>query len=134
EFRRVLIRSPAPGALPAHDAAARLRLAGGRPRVGGGADTGVRRAVRGGVGRAVRAQGLLVARRAHRLATVLLAAVTAGGLLAAHAQSIAYTVQVVALSDREAALLVQTDLLRQGYPADVDRPTSQPGPALGGRG
>jgi len=68
-----------------------------------------------------------VARRAHRLATVLLAAVTAGGLLAAHAQSIAYTVQVVALSDREAALLVQTDLLRQGYPAYVVRSTSQQG-------
>lgn len=68
-----------------------------------------------------------MARRAHRLATVLLAAVTAGGLLAAHAQSIAYTVQVVALSDREAALLVQTDLLRQGYPAYVVRSTSQQG-------
>src|SRR5690606_24352936 len=127
DLHATLGRVPARGALPAHDAAERLRLAGGRPRVGGGADTGVRRAVRGGVGRAVRAQGLLVARRAHRLATVLLAAVTAGGLLAAHAQSIAYTVQVVALSDREAALLVQTDLLRQGYPAYVVRSTSQQG-------
>ncbi len=65
--------------------------------------------------------------RAHRLALTLLAAASAGGLPWACAQSIAYTVQVVALSDREAALSVQTDLLRQGYPAYVVRSTSAQG-------
>ncbi|HZW28111.1 MAG TPA: SPOR domain-containing protein [Trueperaceae bacterium] len=66
-------------------------------------------------------------RRAHRLALSLLAALVAGGSLPASAQSIAYTVQVVALSDREAALSVQTDLLRQGFPAYVVRSTSAQG-------
>ncbi len=58
---------------------------------------------------------------------MLLAAALAAGALPALAQSIAYTVQVVALSDREAALLVQTDLLRQGFPAYVVRSTSAQG-------
>lgn len=65
--------------------------------------------------------------RARRLAITLLAAATVGGSPWAFAQSIAYTVQVVALSDREAALSVQTDLLRQGYPAYVVRSTSAQG-------
>ncbi len=43
------------------------------------------------------------------------------------AQSISYTVQVVALSDRDAALTVVSDLLRQGYPAYVVRSTSAQG-------
>ncbi|MFO7544780.1 MAG: SPOR domain-containing protein [Trueperaceae bacterium] len=43
------------------------------------------------------------------------------------AQSISYTVQVVALSDRDAALTVVSDLLRQGYPAYVVRSTSTQG-------
>lgn len=38
---------------------------------------------------------------------------------AAHSQSVSYTVQVVALSDREAALGIQSDLIRDGFPAYV---------------
>ncbi|MBX3139414.1 MAG: SPOR domain-containing protein [Trueperaceae bacterium] len=45
----------------------------------------------------------------------------------ASAQSIAYTVQVLALSDRDAALGVMGDLQRQGYPAYVTRSTSAQG-------
>ena len=48
------------------------------------------------------------------LATLCLAAVAA-----AHSQSVSYTVQVVALSDREAALGIQSDLIRDGFPAYV---------------
>lgn len=66
-------------------------------------------------------------RRAHRLAVLVLAALAAGGAAWSFAQSIAYTVQVVALSDREAALTVQTELLRQGFPAYVVRSTSTQG-------
>lgn len=50
-----------------------------------------------------------------------------GCLTLASAQSIAYTVQVVALSDRAAALGIQTDLLRDGFPAYVVRSTSPQG-------
>lgn len=50
-----------------------------------------------------------------------------GCLTLASAQSIAYTVQVVALSDRAAALGIQTDLLREGFPAYVVRSTSPQG-------
>ncbi len=45
----------------------------------------------------------------------------------ASAQTIAYTVQVLALSDRDAALGVMNDLQRQGYPAYVARSTSAQG-------
>lgn len=47
--------------------------------------------------------------------------------MSVRAQSIAYTVQVVALSDREAALSLQSDLIRQGFPAYVVRSTSDQG-------
>lgn len=53
---------------------------------------------------------------------VVLAAVPA-----ALAQNVAYTVQVVALSDRAAALNLQSDLIREGFPAYVVRSTSQQG-------
>ena len=43
------------------------------------------------------------------------------------AQSVSYTVQVVALSDRAAALNLQSDLIRQGFPAYVVRSTSTQG-------
>ncbi|MFA5550623.1 MAG: SPOR domain-containing protein [Trueperaceae bacterium] len=43
------------------------------------------------------------------------------------AQQISYTVQVVALSDLDSATDVQTDLLRQGFPAYVVRSTSSQG-------
>ncbi|HET8986518.1 MAG TPA: SPOR domain-containing protein, partial [Trueperaceae bacterium] len=43
------------------------------------------------------------------------------------AQSVAYTVQVVALSDVDAAQGVQVDLLRDGYPAYIVRSTSSQG-------
>jgi len=46
---------------------------------------------------------------------------------AAWAQGISYTVQVVALSDRDSALRVVGDLLREGYPAYVVRSTSAQG-------
>jgi hypothetical protein len=46
---------------------------------------------------------------------------------AALAQSVAYTVQVVALSDVDAAQVVQVDLLRDGYPAYIVRSTSSQG-------
>ncbi|HEX7001522.1 MAG TPA: SPOR domain-containing protein [Trueperaceae bacterium] len=67
--------------------------------------------------------------RVDRLAPIrlALALALAGWLCLASAQSIAYTVQVVALSDREAALGIQTDLLRQGFPAYVVRSTSNQG-------
>ncbi len=48
-------------------------------------------------------------------------------LSAAGAQSILYTVQVVALSDVDSARQVQTDLLRQGYPAYIVRSHSTEG-------
>ncbi len=68
-------------------------------------------------------------RRAHRLATALLAAaaLAAGPFIPALAQSIAYTVQVVALSELQAALSVETDLRRQGFPAYVVRSASAQG-------
>lgn len=56
---------------------------------------------------------------------LLAAAVALSGL--ANAQGISYTVQVVALSDRDAALNVVGDLLRVGYPAYVVRSTSSQG-------
>lgn len=46
---------------------------------------------------------------------------------AALAQSVAYTVQVVALSDVDAAQGVQVDLLRDGFPAYIVRSTSPQG-------
>lgn len=57
-------------------------------------------------------------------AAVSLAAAMVAPVLA---QSISYTVQVVALSDREAALNLQSDLIRQGFPAYVVRSTSAQG-------
>lgn len=60
------------------------------------------------------------------LAVVLLVAAWGLASLAA-AQQIPYTVQVVALSDRDAALNVVGDLLRQGFPAYVVRSTSAQG-------
>ncbi|HZJ10070.1 MAG TPA: SPOR domain-containing protein, partial [Trueperaceae bacterium] len=51
----------------------------------------------------------------------------AAALVPALAQSISYTVQVVALSDREAALNLQSDLIREGFPAYVVRSTSAQG-------
>lgn len=67
--------------------------------------------------------------RVDRLAPfkLALALALAGHLTLAAAQSIAYTVQVVALSDQEAALGIQTDLLREGFPAYVVRSTSDQG-------
>ena len=67
--------------------------------------------------------------RVDRLAPfkLALALALAGHLTLASAQSIAYTVQVVALSDQEAALGIQTDLLREGFPAYVVRSTSDQG-------
>ena len=44
-----------------------------------------------------------------------------------HAQSVSYTVQVVALSDQEAALDVQSDLIRDGFPAYVVGSRSEQG-------
>ncbi len=58
---------------------------------------------------------------------VAIAALLLGGVHFAWAQSINYTVQVVALSDRDGALSVASDLLRQGYPAYVVRSTSAQG-------
>ncbi len=55
------------------------------------------------------------------------AALALGLVHSAWAQSINYTVQVVALSDRDGALSVQNDLLRQGFPAYVVRSTSAQG-------
>ncbi len=66
----------------------------------------------------------LVQRPAHLVAALIVAAALVGN---ASAQTIAYTVQVLALSDRDAALGVQTDLVRQGYPAYVVRSTSAQG-------
>lgn len=43
------------------------------------------------------------------------------------AQSVSYTVQVVALSDRAAALNLQSDLIRQGFPAYVVGSRSEQG-------
>lgn len=43
------------------------------------------------------------------------------------AQSVSYTVQVVALSDLDGALNLQNDLIRQGFPAYVVRSTSAQG-------
>jgi hypothetical protein len=60
-------------------------------------------------------------------AVVLLIALLLGAASWTAAQSISYTVQVVALSDRDAALTVVSDLLRQGYPAYVVRSTSTQG-------
>jgi len=60
------------------------------------------------------------------LAVVLLVAAWGLASLAA-AQQIPYTVHVVALSDRDAALNVVGDLLRQGFPAYVVRSTSAQG-------
>lgn len=51
----------------------------------------------------------------------------AAALAQVDAQSISYTVQVVALSDREAALNLQSDLIREGFPAYVVRSTSAQG-------
>jgi len=48
-----------------------------------------------------------------------LAIVCFAAAAAAHAQSVSYTVQVVALSDRGAALDIQSDLIRDGFPAYV---------------
>lgn len=56
-----------------------------------------------------------------------LALVCLAAAAAAHAQSVSYTVQVVALSDVDAAQGVQVDLLRDGYPAYVVRSTSAQG-------
>lgn len=67
--------------------------------------------------------------RVDRLAPARLALALAltGCLALTLAQSVSYTVQVVALSDREAALGIQTDLLRQGFPAYVVRSASEQG-------
>lgn len=54
-------------------------------------------------------------RRAARLLGALVALAALSAPVAA--QQIAYTVQVVALSDRQAALDIVSDLLRQGFPA-----------------
>ena len=62
-----------------------------------------------------------------RALVVVAALVGLAALSVVRAQSIAYTVQVVALSDREAALNLQSDLIRDGFPAYVVRSTSQQG-------
>lgn len=67
----------------------------------------------------------LVPRQASLIAPLV--AVCAALIGLASAQSIAYTVQVLALSDRDAALGVMGDLQRQGYPAYVTRSTSAQG-------
>jgi len=67
------------------------------------------------------------ARGARLAATLVAAALLLGLAHPARAQSINYTVQVVALSDRDGALSVQNDLLRQGFPAYVVRSTSAQG-------
>jgi len=54
-----------------------------------------------------------------RLRSGLLIAWLVAASAAVHAQSVSYTVQVVALSDLDAALSVQSDLLRDGFPAYV---------------
>lgn len=64
-----------------------------------------------------RSRGALLA-----LAVLLVASVLTFAAAQAH-----YTVQVVALSDRDAALNTVSDLLRQGYPAYVVRSTSDQG-------
>lgn len=62
------------------------------------------------------------------MAAVLLAAVSLlGAAQSAQAQQISYTIQVVALSDLDSATDIQTDLLRQGFPAYVVRSTSTQG-------
>lgn len=64
---------------------------------------------------------------ARKRAVRLVIALLLGAASWSAAQSISYTVQVVALSDRDAALTVVSDLLRQGYPAYVVRSTSTQG-------
>lgn len=61
--------------------------------------------------------------------TVAIVCLAAAGLT--HAQSVSYTVQVVALSDSGAALGIQTDLIRDGFPAYVVRSASAQGDAQG---
>lgn len=59
-----------------------------------------------------------------RLAVTLAAALL---LAAGAAQVVPYTVQVIALSDHQAALSVQADLLRSGFPTYVTRAASEQG-------
>ncbi len=61
-----------------------------------------------------------------RLAAAL-AVLLAAGFSVAQAQVVPYTVQVIALSDHQAALSVQADLLRSGFPAYVTRAASEQG-------
>ncbi|HLU82829.1 MAG TPA: SPOR domain-containing protein [Trueperaceae bacterium] len=56
-----------------------------------------------------------------------LALVCLSASAAAHSQSVSYTVQVVALSDREGALGIQSDLIRDGFPAYVVGSKSEAG-------
>ncbi len=65
--------------------------------------------------------------RWQRAAALAFALFVCGASLPAAAQSISYTVQVVALSDRDAALGIQGELLREGFPAYVVRSTSTQG-------
>ena len=62
-----------------------------------------------------------------RRAVRLLAALFLCALPAAVAQQASYTIQVVALSDRDSATDIMGDLLRQGFPAYVVRSTSSAG-------
>lgn len=66
-------------------------------------------------------------RRATLLSALLLGLLLGPLIAPAGAQAIPYTVQVVALSDRDAALAIQNDLLRQGFPGYVVRSTSSQG-------
>jgi hypothetical protein len=60
-------------------------------------------------------------------ALLALVLIVLGAAKVAVAQAINYTVQVVALSDSDAALVIVNDLLRQGYPAYAVRSTSTQG-------
>lgn len=60
------------------------------------------------------------------LRLLLLLSIVFGGVHAA-AQGAFYTVQVVALSDRDSALTLVSDLLKEGFPAYVVRSASQEG-------
>ncbi len=66
-------------------------------------------------------------RRALLLGALLLGLMLGPWMAPARAQAISYTVQVVALSDRDAALAIVSDLLRQGFPGYVVRSTSSQG-------
>lgn len=65
-------------------------------------------------------------RRGGHALLALVMVVVCGAQLAS-AQPINYTVQVVALSDSDAALVIVNDLLREGYPAYAVRSTSTQG-------